>query len=180
MFKIQGRADIPLNETGRRQASITAEYLQNEHWDKIYSSPLIRAMETAQIISKAAGLSTITTESALLERDFGPADGMLIEEFRKTYPDWTKVGGAEDLSEIRKRAVNILTEISERHKDKRIIIVSHAVFIMQTLGAFSNDQIQRKDMKLKNLSMSLLTRDDDWNIPWYNRSAMDREPASAL
>jgi broad specificity phosphatase PhoE len=175
-FRIQGRTDIPLNETGRRQASVTAEYLKDESWDVIYSSPLVRALETARTISKAVGVSSIRTEPDLVEREFGPADGMMIEERRKVYPDWTNIAGAENLDDVRIRAVDALTKISERHNGKRIIVVSHACFIMETLASFSRDSIDGRKTKLKNLSMTMLTRDSEWKIPWYNRSAMDLEP----
>ena len=50
--KLQGREDIPLNETGRSQAKTCAQYLSDQTWHTIYTSPLSRAKETAQIISK--------------------------------------------------------------------------------------------------------------------------------
>jgi len=177
-FRIQGRSDIPLNETGRRQASITAGHLESESWDIIYSSPLRRALETARTISKAVGVKTITTEADLLESDFGVAEGMTIDERKIKYPDRNLIPGAEKLDEIKSRAVDIITRISERHAGKRIIIVSHACFIMEVLGAFSSGKIDGRKTKLKNLSMTLLTRGEDWDIPWYNRSAMEMETAA--
>ncbi|MBI9108679.1 MAG: histidine phosphatase family protein [Spirochaetales bacterium] len=177
-FKIQGRSDIPLNEIGRRQASVTAEYLEEECWDIIYSSPLKRALETARTISKAVRVPAITIESDLIECDFGDAEGMAIDERKLVYPDRNLIPGAEKLDDIKFRAEKIITAISERHKGKRIIIVSHACFIMEVLGVFSDGKINGRKTPLKNLSMTLLTRDEDWNIPWYNRSALERELAA--
>lgn len=174
-FRVHGRSDISLNETGRRQAEIAAEHLRNQSWDVVYSSPLGRAFETASIISKAVGLGTVAIENDLVEWDFGPADGMTIEEVHRVYGGWRMIDGAEDVKSMQNRGLKILTEISERHKNKRIIVVSHGVFITSNLPAFSREDLDWEKIKLKNLSMSMLTRDEEWDLPWYNRSALDKE-----
>ena len=175
VFKIQGRSDIPLNETGRRQADITAGYLESESWDIIYSSPLRRALETARTISKAVGVKNITTEADLIECDFGAAEGMTLDERRVKYPDRNLIPNAEKLDALSSRAEKIIKQIALRHEGKRILIVSHACFIMEVLSIFSGGKIDGRKTHLKNLAMTLLTFDGDWDIPWYNRSAMEFE-----
>ena len=71
---IQGREDIPLNEVGKKQASQSAP-LQEETWDIIISSPLIRAQETANEIATAVGLQSILLDERFVERNFGEASG---------------------------------------------------------------------------------------------------------
>ena len=75
--KVQGKADIKLNEEGIKQAKETSKLLQDEKIDLIISSPLIRAIETARIIAKERNIPIITDES-LSERDFGEYEGKRI------------------------------------------------------------------------------------------------------
>ncbi len=93
--KLQGRKDIPLNETGRAQALENGKTLRRllvkEAIDpkevKIFASPLVRAMETAQIACKEAGLpGVIHSEPLLIEQCYGLLEGMTHEEIQKQYP----------------------------------------------------------------------------------------------
>ncbi len=93
--KLQGRKDIPLNETGRAQALENGKTLRcllaKEAIDpkevKIFASPLIRAMETAQIACKEAGLpGVIQSEPLLIEQCYGLLEGMTHAEIQKQYP----------------------------------------------------------------------------------------------
>lgn len=68
--KVQGRADIELNEKGIQQAEETGEALKNEEIDLIICSPLKRAKQTAEIICKDRNIPIIYDED-VIERDFG-------------------------------------------------------------------------------------------------------------
>ena len=72
---LQGRSDIPLNKDGIRQAEAAAKWFcdQQIRIDSVYSSPLIRAVETAKIIAPEAPLFI---EDRLIEMDYGPYEGM--------------------------------------------------------------------------------------------------------
>lgn len=72
---LQGRSDIPLNKDGIRQAEAAAKWFcdQQIRIDSVYSSPLIRAVETAKIIAPEAPLFI---EERLIEMDYGPYEGM--------------------------------------------------------------------------------------------------------
>ena len=76
--RLQGRKDIPLNENGVQVAKLTAESLSQVKFDKVYSSPLKRAFETATLVT--AGQYTIEKETRLLEIDFGVCEGACTEE----------------------------------------------------------------------------------------------------
>ncbi|MGB1212781.1 MAG: histidine phosphatase family protein [Pikeienuella sp.] len=79
--RMQGATDIPLNETGRAQAHRAAASLADVHIDRIISSPMARAAETADIVAAAKGL-TPTRDERLKERYFGAFDGLLLSEIR--------------------------------------------------------------------------------------------------
>ena len=72
--KLQGRSDFPLTELGREQASAVGDAFRDAGivFDKVYSSPLGRAVETAELI---AGDAPIEVEEALIEMDYGPYEG---------------------------------------------------------------------------------------------------------
>ena len=82
--RMQGATDIPLNETGRAQAHAAAETLRDVHIDRIISSPMARAAETADIVGAAKGLVP-TRDERLKERYFGAFDGLLLSEIRERH-----------------------------------------------------------------------------------------------
>lgn len=130
--KIQGITDIPLNETGIKQAENARNKLLNENIDVIISSPLKRAKETAQIIADGKNAPIILDEQ-LKERCFGDFEGKMQEEFNfnevwnyklnKQYKDLESVGA------LFKRIENFLQEIKKEYKDKTILIVTHGAVI---------------------------------------------------
>lgn len=169
---VQGKTNIPLNENGRRQAGETAEYLGKNTWDAVYSSPLSRARETARIIGKEIGFSDISVDPRLEERDFGEAEGLFVEQRRDYYRNKT-IPGAETWGEVRRRGVEVFEELQNRHRDERIIAVSHGGLISSVLFHFSDGEIQPGDPPLKNSCMNLLSWDGSWHIEWYNRTAAE-------
>ena len=72
--KLHGVSDIPLSDYGKRQAKLTADILKNLKVDRLYSSPLIRAMQTAEPISEVSGVE-IEKDVNLMEMDFGYLEG---------------------------------------------------------------------------------------------------------
>jgi probable phosphoglycerate mutase len=80
--RLQGSTDIPLNDTGREQARIAAEFLADEGITRIIASPLSRALETAQIVGQRIGIAP-ELDPRLTERNFGLFEGMTIDEVRR-------------------------------------------------------------------------------------------------
>lgn len=80
--RLQGSTDIPLNETGRRQARVAAELLGGLGITRIVTSPLSRALETARIVGEPLGLEP-DTDARLIERNFGLFEGLTIDEVRR-------------------------------------------------------------------------------------------------
>ncbi len=77
--RLQGSTDIPLNDTGRRQAHVAAKILKDQGLTRIIASRLSRALETAQIVAEACGLTPLI-DDRLIERNFGLFEGMTIDE----------------------------------------------------------------------------------------------------
>jgi broad specificity phosphatase PhoE len=83
---LQGRLDFGLSELGRIQARATAERLATGRFDRLVTSPLRRAYETAEALAAAAGLP-IEPEPGLMEYDLGEVSGLSGAEMRARYPE---------------------------------------------------------------------------------------------
>jgi probable phosphoglycerate mutase len=79
-----GRSDIALNETGRSQATALAGHLPLAGVRAVWTSPLRRAADTAQL----AGLAVDRVDDDLVEWDYGGAEGLTTDEIRQTRPGW--------------------------------------------------------------------------------------------
>jgi broad specificity phosphatase PhoE len=132
----RGRADIPLNETGRKEALLTGQYLRGVVVDSVYSSPLSRAVVTAEAIAHYHDRK-VQILDGLIDIDFGRWQGISHEEVRekygKLYRQWKDtphlVGfpGGESLKEVRKRALKAIKSIIRDHVDETLVMVSHRV-----------------------------------------------------
>src|SRR5664279_728925 len=123
--RIQGLTDIPLNETGRDQARATGMLLSRRHWDGIYASPLSRARETASIIATEVGLGEPTLVDALVERNYGQAEGLDWLEGATHYPHGTVVPGRESREEVGARVIPALMELAADRQGEALLIISH-------------------------------------------------------
>ena len=85
-FRFQGRIDVPLSDNGRAQASLLAERLANCCFDRVFSSPLSRACETARIVIKGHQGVELTTLGELSEMSFGEWESLTISEVREKDP----------------------------------------------------------------------------------------------
>ena len=132
--RIQGQLDIPLNDTGRRQAHRLALALADDCIDAIYASDLSRAMQTAQALAAACG-RTIVSDAGLRERHFGEYEGLLYrdveirwpeqsERWRRREPDFGPAGG-EVLRDFYARCVQTVSRIAAAHPGQTIAVVAH-------------------------------------------------------
>jgi broad specificity phosphatase PhoE len=140
----RGRKDVPLNDTGFRQAERTGRFFSDKGVSAIYSSPLARATQTASKISEASRMP-IELDEAFTDMDFGPWEGLSLEDVRKRFPQlldmWRKypqrfrLEGAETLAQVRKRVRRGLeaaqtaqiTQTTQTTDDQAIVIVTHRV-----------------------------------------------------
>ncbi|MCY7412182.1 MAG: histidine phosphatase family protein [Salinibacterium sp.] len=137
--RIQGSTDIPLNDTGRGQATATGKLLAQRHWDAIITSPLSRAVETGQLIAREIGFGEPIQNAAIAERHYGEAEGMAIAELAERFPGDAHVPGRETREQVVARALPALIRIAERHPGGSVIVVSHGGVIRSILGAVDPD-----------------------------------------
>jgi len=136
--RLQGRREFPLTERGLCQAEALAERLLSLPLSALYSSPVGRAMETAEVIAAKACLRVIA-EPRLQEYDFGDAvSGLtwqeirerqpaIIQAFRQGGPDFPSYPGEEGRDHFQARVRAVMRHIAERHKgDENIAVITHA------------------------------------------------------
>ncbi len=132
----RGRIDVALNETGLAQAGAVQESLRDVQIDKIYSSPLKRAFETASVLEENRGLE-VEIEEGFIDIDFGKWQGLshekVKEEYKNPYEAWLaepqKVvfPDGESLEDVRKRSMKALEKVRKNHPEETLAVVSHRV-----------------------------------------------------
>jgi broad specificity phosphatase PhoE len=123
-----GQTDSPLTERGRRQAEAVADALADARIDRVVSSDLSRARDTAEAIARRHGL-TVEAFPELREIDVGEAAGRSIEDARTRF-DWgpatfVEWPGGESLDEVRDRAVPAIERIAAASPGRTVCVVGH-------------------------------------------------------
>ncbi len=131
----RGRRDIGLNDTGRREAELLAEYLGNLKLEAVYSSPLKRARQTAEAIAQQ-NKAEVMIAPGLIDFNYGEWEGLSNHEVQDKYrvvysvwndhPEQATIPGGESLDDVRKRAVAVVDEVVARHEGN-VVLVSHRV-----------------------------------------------------
>lgn len=131
----RGRADIELSETGVRQAELLAKCLSQAEIATIYSSPLKRALKTAEAIAGYHSLE-IKTATGLIDLDYGKWQSLPHQEVEerhpKLYAEWlenphrVKMPDGESLEDVRRRALGVVDRVTEQQAGT-VVLVSHRV-----------------------------------------------------
>ena len=135
--RIRGQVDVPLDDTGLAQAVATAARVATE-WEPValYSSPLRRAVQTAQAIAERAGLE-VRTVPGFNDMNFGQWQGLSYSEARQKWPEMSRAWltaphtvtfpNGESLARVRRRAMPALQQVIEQHPEQDVAMVGHTV-----------------------------------------------------
>ena len=165
--RIQGRTDIPLNDTGKWQAEQTGLYLKDVHWDVVISSPLTRAKETAHLILKHVHAPLVIMDD-FIERDYGDAEGMSLEERQKLFPD-KQYPNMEPLETIQDRMLEGIEKVRAAYPDQRVLIVAHGAAIHALLTTLADEQMDLQNTRLVNACLNNVEWiDGTWKVRDYN------------
>ena len=147
--KIQGRQDIPLNERGRYQAGCLKKAMENRPVTDVFTSPQIRAMETAKAVASSSG-SVVIPVKDLMEINYGSWEGKteeeLLQEDRALYEAWwshpaeTAPPGGESISQVNERCQKAWKEIKPQLTGDAAIVAHGGLlahFMEQLLGSES-------------------------------------------
>lgn len=131
--RYKGSIDVPLSLKGMEQIKRVAEFINSSPLTSVYSSPLSRALKSAELIAEPHGLRPVVIHD-LRERNFGVWEGMSFDEIKEKYPEefnawaenplkYSPVNG-ESTIEVRDRVIKAFEEILS-HGEERIAIVAH-------------------------------------------------------
>lgn len=145
--RYQGQADIPLNETGIRQAHSLAQCLNGQNYTALYASDLKRAVQTAAILAQPLNLE-INIDIRLREICQGVWEGLSFDEVQEKYaedlkhgfedPTYSRAPGGESVAEVAARMAAAANDIASLHPAGRVLIVSHGLAV-STLFCQAND-----------------------------------------
>lgn len=167
---IQGREDFPLSEDGREHARAAGTWFAERNIDLLYSSPLKRARETADIVQRESGCGAPVETPDLMELDTGMFSGYTFEEVAEEFPEaaqvfrvesWESVPGAEPIASLYERAERhwnrIIEDASEGHEV--IVSVTHGGLLQWIMKSTLGDDSQRwmPIIKARNCAIFLLT-----------------------
>lgn len=169
--KFQGCKDISLSEEGIVQAQYVSKSI-NGNFDYLFTSPLKRAVQTAGIIGAERKIKPIVIND-IREINFGEWEGLTVKEiagnFSKQFEIWKTdktegpiCGGELSIKNACTRAKNVITEVANKYKGKKSVIVAHGGIIKAGLiGIFDWDMTMYHKMALGNTAISEIAFDSD-------------------
>lgn len=182
-----GHSATPLTERGRAQASATGALLARSGIDVIYTSDLVRAVETAALIAEATAVTPEPT-FALRERSVGDLTGLTFEEARVRYADAYAAllrhelhacpPGGESYAQCRKRAAAFLEQALERHPGAKLLFVSHNLTLLQLIrhimGIASDAPLSLPQLRVDHCALHRFERcvaSSGWKVIALNEQA---------
>ncbi|MFJ4198413.1 histidine phosphatase family protein [Streptomyces sviceus] len=168
-----GVSDIGLTDEGRAEAEALGRWAAVHRPDAIWTSPLSRAIATADPACRALGVSP-HREPGLRECDFGVVEGRTLAEFAAEVPDAAEAfradpvaypfPGAEDPAAAAARGTQALRRIAAAHPGERVLVVAHNTLLRLTLCALLSiplGEYRRVFPRLRNAAITELRLDKD-------------------
>lgn len=143
--KYNGHIDIPLSEHGKFQAKELAQKLQDEVFDAIYCSDLLRTRETLEAFDYTA---TPIFTNKLREKSWGIHEGKSFDEIQdsgiiyKDFEQWIRALDGEDIEDYKRNVENYFYNTIRKIQAKHILIVTHSGFIKTLLSIEQNTSLK--------------------------------------
>lgn len=179
--RLQGQLQIPLNRRGRAQAEAIATHLQDARIHAVYSSDLLRALQTAQVIVRHSG-QEIHEDKRLREWDLGVLVGLCQAQaehdqpyaarIRREYLVDEPIPGGESIRQRFERVIEAVSEIAARHRGESVLVVSHGGPLGDCYRrAVGRGIRERMRIDLRNASINQVCIDgDDWSLSFWART----------
>lgn len=146
---LQGQVDIPLNETGKKQAAEARSMLQGISFDAVYTSPLSRAMETAAVASGWAK-EKIRPDERIKEISFGVWEGQSTKElgdavkpFFLDPPHYTLPEGGESLEHLLERTGDFAEYVLKEHEGQTVLAAGHGASLHALITAALKNPLEK-------------------------------------
>jgi len=162
--QIMGEQPVPMNENGEAQVKRLATFLQSRSIHALYSSPVARALQTAEILASALQVP-VTADRGLTEINVGEWEGQywkhLTDEFARqqfyTRPEEARPPGGETLSEVQTRAVAAVERARTREGADRLLFVSHADVVRTILAHYLRLDLKTvRQLRIDHASLTAL------------------------
>lgn len=173
-----GSTDTPLTERGRLQAERVAEYLAQRHPDAttVYSSPLARARDTANLISTRLGIPLVI-DPDLAEYHLGSWEGVSYADLHQKHRFWERIKedadfaphGGESPRVVVQRFTDSLRRISVKHAGERVVVVAHGGALSMVLAALLDGDYSQWKRVMHNCAVSELVIDPSPSLLSFNQ-----------
>ena len=144
--RFRGRVDVELNQSGIEQVELLGEYLSRMKVDAIHSSPLKRAMRTAEAIARHHDIPVVASPG-IIDMDYGKWESLSPQQVQDGYgglyeewlnhPERVKMPGGEDLEDVMRRASSVVKKVISENKEVNVLVahrVVNKVLICALLG----------------------------------------------
>ena len=176
--RLQGRGNSPLTEQGIERAKELRDRIKYIHIDIIYSSPIERALTTANIIKGDKSIEVIT-DDGLMEMCFGDYEGKITDEVMKENPNWDislimkgntelTAPNGENLAEVRDRVARSMNKIIEENRGKTILIVAHGITLKAIMYYFKDEEVNSEVMGQATLTKVNVDENNKFYIEFKN------------
>ena len=176
--RLQGRGDSPLTENGIQRAKELRDRIKNIDIDVIYSSPIKRALNTANILRGNKNID-IVTDDRLMEMCFGDYEGKKIDIIQKENPNWDiKLimqgnveicsPNGENLKEVRERISKLMNKIIAENMGKSILIVTHGITLKALMYYFKDEDVNSEVMGQATLTKINIDEKNNFYIEFKN------------
>ena len=176
--RLKGRGNSPLTEDGIERAKELRDRIKDIKLDVIYSSPIERALTTANIIKGDKSVEVVT-DDGLMEMCFGDYEGKITDEVMKENPNWdislimkgnTELAApnGENLAEVRDRVANAMDRIIEENRGKTILIVAHGITLKAIMYYFKDEEVNSEVMGQATLTKVNVDENNRFYIEFKN------------
>ena len=181
---ILGRGPEPLNATGQAQALAAAVAVSRNAPFFLYSSPIVRTIQTAEAIASECSVA-FTPMPGLEEIDAGDLEGLTGSQLQEQYPDvmrgWrndpasAKMPNGESLGDVQNRTWAVINDIAQRHEDDTVVVVTHnfpiQAILCKALGMPLNNFRQLRvdlgsitQMDVRDSVFTMLSMNETWHL----------------